>query len=95
MFSQTRFFTRRETIEFLRSVAETVEHDNNLGVFRIEGDSTPGEDHFGVSPDSLVDLGAVIGARMYDAGIKIVGTDDINSDNILAAAQKRGQIEKG
>ena len=81
---------RKQTISFLQEVSKLLEKDFSLGVFRISGSTDPGEDHFGVDPANIVDIGGVLGARIFDAGMRIVPTSDIQRENLLQAAYKRG-----
>lgn len=81
---------REQTVSFLQEVAKLLEKDFNLGVFRISGSTNPGEDHFGIDPANIVDIGGVLGARIFDAGMRIVPTADIQRENLLQAAYKRG-----
>ena len=84
------FLNREQTISFLQEVAKLLEKDFDLGVFRVKNDNIPGNDHFGIDPEDIVDVGGVIGARIYDAGMRIVPTVNINRTNILSAAHTRG-----
>lgn len=85
---------REQTISFLQEVAKLLEKDFNLGVFRVSDSSVPGNDHFGVDPVDIVDVGGVIGARIYDAGMRIIPTSNINRANILSAAHTRGHASQ-